>query len=104
MRYRVAAATAYFAVLTWIAHSSDANIPEWIALTVIFALPFAVGFVAGPWALIVPPLAVVLAMPLGYGSGELPIWFVMLFIAFVATPEIIVGWGARWLVTRCAAR
>ena len=48
MRYRVAAATAYFAVLTWIAHSSDANIPEWIALTVIFALPFAVGFIAAP--------------------------------------------------------
>ena len=108
MRYRVAARVAatagYFAVLTAFAHSSDDFIPEWIAFTVIFVMPLAVGFVAGLWGLVVPPAVVVLALPEGYGAGELPIWFVMLFIAFIAVPEIVIGWGARWLVGRYRRR
>ena len=98
MRYRLAATAAYLATLTAVAYSSDGDIPEWIVFFVIFIMPLAVGFLAGLWALAVPPAVVLLASPAGYGSGELPIWFVMLFIALIAVPEIVIGWGARWLV------
>lgn len=89
-------AAAYLAVLTMFAYSSDEVVPGWIAITVIFVLPLVVGFVVGPWGLIVPLLVVLLAAPAGYGSGELPIWFWMVIVAFIATPEIVIGWAARW--------
>ena len=98
MRYPIAGATAYFAVLTAFAYTSDEVVPGWVAITVIFVLPVVAGLIAGLWALIVPPLVVLLALPAGYGSGELPIWFVMAFIAGIAIPGIIIGWGARWAV------
>lgn len=98
MRYRAAGAIAYFAALMALAHGEDRDLPEWIVLAVIFVLPVVVGFVVGLWALIVPPLVVLFAVPAGYGSGELPIWFAMAIVAFIATPEIVIGWGARWAV------
>ena len=104
MRYRLVTAAAYLATLAALAYSSDGDIPEWVVFVVIFVMPLAVGVVAGLWALPVPPVVVLLAVPAGYGSGELPIWFAMLFVAFVAVPEIIIGWGARWLVVRYAGR
>ena len=98
MRYRVAGATAYFAVLIALAHSEDRDLPGWTVLAVIFVLPLAVGFVVGLWGLFVPPLVVLFVVPAGYGSGELPIWFSMAIVAFIATPEIVIGWGAMWAV------
>ena len=103
MRYQLAVAVSYLAVLNVFAHGSRGSVPDWIAFSVIFALPFAIGYIVGLWSLLVPPLAVLMALPLGYGT-VFPIWFVMLFVAFIATPEIVIGWGARWLVRRCVRR
>jgi hypothetical protein len=103
MRYKVAAALVYLATLVWFGYRSD-GVADWVAILIIFAAPFAAGYVAGVWVLLVPPLAVLFVLPAGDGSGELPIWFVMMFTALVAVPEIVVGWAARWLVTRYASR
>src|SRR5215510_9457544 len=99
MRYKLVATLGYFAVLAAFAHSSGVVVPEWLAFAVIFVLPLADGFIGGLWPLFVPPAVVLLALPAGYGSGELLIWFVMLIVAFIAVPEIVIGWGARWLVS-----
>jgi hypothetical protein len=79
-------------------------VADWVAIVVIFVLPFAVGVTAGVWALPVPLLALFLALPAGYGSGELPIWFVMMFTGLVALPVIVAGSIARWLLIWCASR
>jgi hypothetical protein len=52
------------------------------------------------------PVAVLLAVPAGYGGGEaeIPVWFAMMFFALVALPVIVVGSAARWFVTWYAAR
>jgi hypothetical protein len=52
------------------------------------------------------PVAVLFAVPAGYGGGEaeIPIWFAMMFFALVALPVIAVGSAARWFVTWYAAR
>jgi hypothetical protein len=103
MRYRIAAALLYLVTLVWFAYRLD-GVADWVAIVVIFALPFLVGVTAGVWALPVPVLAICLALPAGYGSGEIPIWFVMMFTALVAVPAIVIGWGARWLADRFVIR
>jgi hypothetical protein len=97
MRYRAAVAAAYLAVLTMFAYSSDEVIPEWIAFSVIFGLPLAAGLAAGLWGLFVLPLAVFFSLGAGESSGELPVAFVMMFVALIAAPEIVIGWGVRWV-------
>jgi hypothetical protein len=69
-------------------------------------LPLAASLAAGPWVALALPVAVLLAVPAGYGSGEaeIPIWFAMMFFALVALPVIAVGSAARWFVTWYAAR
>jgi hypothetical protein len=103
MRYRVVAALLYLAALVWFGYRLD-GVADWVAILIIFAAPFAAGFVAGVWGLVVPPFAVLLVLPAGDGSGELPIWFVMMFTALVAAPEIVIGWGVRWLTERFVIR
>src|SRR5262245_6113820 len=105
MRYRLAVAAAYVATLVWFAYSSERAIPDWIAIFVVFVAPFAVGFIVGRvWAALLPFAAVLLALPAGYGGGELPIWVAMMFVGLVATPEIVIGWGARWVADRYVSR
>jgi hypothetical protein len=103
MIYKLTATAGYFAVLTAFAHSSGEGVADWIAFTVIFVVPLMVGVVAGLWGLVVPPVVVLLAIQAGdrVGEGELPLSVVMLFVFFVAVPEIVIGWGARWLASRC---
>ena len=103
MRYKVTAALLYLATLIWFGYRSD-GIADWVALLIIFAAPFAVGYVAGVWGLLIPPLAVLLVLPAGDGGGEVPIWVLMMFAALFAVPEIVVGWGARWLTNRYLLR
>jgi hypothetical protein len=103
MRYRIAAALLYLMTLVWFAHRLD-GVADWLAIVVIFVLPFAVGVTAGLWALPVPLLVFFLALPAGYGSGEIPIWFVMMFVGLIALPAIVIGWGARWLAARYVLR
>jgi len=52
------------------------------------------------------PAAVLIAVPAGYGSGEaeLPIWFGMLFVGFIALLVILFGSIARWLLIWYAGR
>jgi hypothetical protein len=97
MRYRVAVAAAYLALLTMFAYSSDEAMPEWIAFTVVFGVPLVVGLAAGLSGLLALPLAVLVSLGAGEGSGEIPVSFVMMFVAVVAVPEIVIGWGVRWV-------
>jgi len=103
MRYNIAAGLLYLATLVWFGYRLD-GIADWVAIVVIFVAPFLAGFAAGLWALPVPWLALLLALPAGYGSGEVPIWFLMMFCALIALPAIVVGWAARWILTRYAVR
>ena len=103
MRYKMAPALLYFLALVWFTYRLD-GVPGWLAIVVIFVAPFLAGFAAGLWALPVPWLALLLALPAGYGSGEIPIWFVMMFCALIAIPAIVVGWAARWILTRYAVQ
>jgi hypothetical protein len=78
----------------------------WVGYALIFVVPFVAALAAGPWAALALPVAVLIALPAGYGSegAEIPIWFVMMFVSLIAFPVIVVGWAARWLVTRYASR
>src|SRR5207247_2661673 len=104
MRYKLVVALLYLVTLVWFAYHLDGVVPEWLAVVVILLAPFAAGLAAGVWALPVPLLAFLFALPAGYGSGEVPIWFLMMFFALIAVPEILIGWGARWLAARYVIR
>src|SRR5215470_8938214 len=99
--YKLLVAAGYAAILGWFAYH-DVTLPEpaWYALW--FAIPFVAGLLAGPWAALALPVAVLIAVPAGYGSGEaeIQIWVVMIFLGIVAGPAIVVGWAAKWLTTR----
>jgi len=103
MRYKLAAAILYLVTLVWFTYRLD-GVADWVAIVIIFVLPFAAGVTAGVWALPVPLLAFLFALPAGYGSGEIPIWFVMMFVGLIALPVILVGSIARWLVIWYAMR
>src|SRR5262245_50714260 len=100
MRYKMTAAALYFAALVWFAYQLDGFVPEWVAVVLIFVAPVVAGLVAGLWALPVPSVAFLFALPAGDGSGEIPIWFIMMFVALIALPATVIGWGARWLTDR----
>ena len=105
MRYKLGATVAYFLVLVWFAYHDGSPVPDWIGYSVVFVLPFVLGFGAGLWPALALPPAVLLAIPAGYGSGELPVWFGMALMgAAVALPGILLGWVAGWLARRYLAR
>jgi hypothetical protein len=105
MRYRLAVAAGYAAILGWLAHSPD-NLAGWVIFSLLFIVPFVAGFGAGRWAVLALPLAVLLALSAGPGTGEeeIPAWLGMSFVALVALPVIVVGWGARWFETSYLSR
>jgi hypothetical protein len=98
---------AYGLTLLMFAYRAD-NVPDWAAFALLFALPFGASFAAGPRVALALPVAVVLAMPAGYGSGggewQIPVWLGMILVALVGLPLIAVGSAAPWFVTWCAGR
>ena len=84
MRYKLSVAAAYAATLGWLAYYPAPSQSGSLAL----------------------PVAVLIAVPAGYGSdyAEIPIWFVTMFMSLLALPAIVVGWAARWFVTRNSSR
>jgi hypothetical protein len=105
MRYRSAVIAGYAAILVWFAYHPD-NVADWVVWSLIFIAPFVAGLGAGQWAALALPVAVLLALHAGPGTGEeeIPAWLAMSFVALVALPVIVVGWGARWFVTWYARR
>jgi hypothetical protein len=105
MRYKLSVAAVYAATLGWFAHNPD-NLAGWVVFSLLFIAPFVAGFGAGPWAALALPVAVLLALTAGPGTveEEIPAWLGMSFVALVALPVIVVGWGARWFVTWYASR
>jgi hypothetical protein len=105
MRYRLVVALAYVAALAWFAYSSDEVIPDWVAFAAIFVAPFVVGFSVGRlWAVALPAVVVLIAVPAGQGSGEVSPALGMMFVGLIAVPAIVIGWGARWLADRFVIR
>src|SRR5215475_186378 len=97
MRYKIVAASLYLLALVWFAYQLDGVVPDWVAIVLIFVAPLIAGLAAGLWALPVPWLVFLFALPAGEGSGEIPIWLIMMFVALIALPAIVIGWGARWV-------
>ena len=92
-------------MLVWFAYHDGEPVPRLDRLhPIVFVLPFALGFGAGLWPALALPPAVLLAIPAGYGSGDLPVWFGMAFLGAVALPGILLGWVAGWLARRYLAR
>ena len=105
MSYRLVVALAYVTALAWFAYSRGEVIPDWIAFAAIFVAPFAVGFLVGRlWAVALPVLVVLAAIPAGQGSGEVSPVVGMMFAGLVAVPAIVIGWAARWLTDRFVVR
>lgn len=64
-----------------------------------------VGFLVGRlWALALPAIVVLLAIPAGQGSGEVSLAVAMMFVGLFAVPAIVIGWGARWFADRFVLR
>ena len=105
MRYKLAAAAGYAAILGWLAYQT-VNLQDSLALAVWFVMPFLAGLAAGPWAALALPVAVLISVPAGYGTGEaeIPIWFGMMFVGLVAVPVIAVASVVRWLAISYARR
>jgi len=99
MVYKFAVVAGYAAALGWLAYH-DANPPGWVALGIWFVLPLVAGLLAGPWAAVALPVAVLVAVPAGYGTGEalVPIWVAMVIVGVVALPVIVVASFVRWAV------
>ena len=75
---------------------SDAHVSIAAVVAVVAAVHLAVGLLAARWwAVALPVLAVVLAVPAGYpdvSSGEpLPVWFGVLFMLPIAIPAVVAG-------------
>jgi uncharacterized membrane protein YhdT len=105
MRYRLVVPAAYAAILSWLAYT-PINVPDSVGLAIWFGLPFVAGLLAGPWAALALPVAVLISVPAGYGNGEaeIPIWVVMAFVSLVALVVIVVASAIRWLVLRDLGR
>ena len=101
MRYKLVVAAAYASMLSWLAYT-PANVPDSVWLALWFGLPFLAGLLAGPWAALALPVAVLISVPAGYGGGEaeVPIWVVMAFVSLVALVMIVVASAIRWLALR----
>jgi hypothetical protein len=75
---------------------------DWVVLVFLILVHIALGFaVSRPWALPLPLLAIVMALPLGYPSankGEpLPIWLSLSFFAPFGVALVAIGIGLRRL-------
>ena len=75
---------------------------DWVFLGVVVLVHLALGFaVVRRWALLLPLLSVVMALPLGYPSankGEpLPIWLGLLFYVPFGAALVAIGIGLRRL-------
>jgi hypothetical protein len=101
MRYKLFIAAGYAGILGWLAYT-PINVPESVGLAIWFGLPLVAGLLAGPWAALALPVAVLISVPAGYGGGEaeIPIWIVMTFVSLVALVVIVVASAVRWLVLR----
>jgi membrane-bound metal-dependent hydrolase YbcI (DUF457 family) len=110
MRYAgkiaVAAYVAFLAVLVFWALDRQvlygSGTGDWIFLFVVVLLHLLLGFaVVRPWALLLPLLSVVMALPLGYPSankGEpLPTWLGLLFYVPFGVALVAIGIGLRRL-------
>jgi hypothetical protein len=99
MRYKLVVPAAYAAILGWLAYTPT-NVPDSVWLAIWFGLPLVAGLLAGPWAALALPVAVLISVPAGYGGGEaeVPIWVVMAFVSLVALVMIVVASAIRWLV------
>jgi peptidoglycan/LPS O-acetylase OafA/YrhL len=113
MRYRRSIAILAYSVLcaVWVYWDLDQQVffgkptAQFFELGVLAGLHVALGIaVARWWALALPILPIVLALPLGYpeaNRGEpLPIWFGLLLAAPFAVALIAVGVGGARLVAR----
>lgn len=105
MRYKLTVAAGYAALLGCLAYYTG-NLPEAAALVLWFVVPFVAGLLAGPWAALALPAAVLISVPAGYGTGEaeIPVWFGMMFVGVVALPVIAVASIVRWPVIFYAGR
>jgi hypothetical protein len=85
-------AAGYAAILGWFAYHPD-NVPDSVALVLLLVTPLIAGLVAGPWAALALPAAVLVSVPAGYGTGEaeIPVWFGMMFAGLIALPVIAVA-------------
>jgi hypothetical protein len=76
-----------------------------VAIVVVAVVHVGVGFAVGRnWAVLLPLIAVAIAVPLGYPSanrGEpLPIWLALLYFLPFAIALVAIGIGARRLYER----
>ena len=97
MRYKAIAIAGYLAIclaLIYGSASSDRGDIWWLVVVGLLQLTF--GALLGTWwAFLIPMALVPMSMPTGYGSGEIPIWFGVLFLVAFAIPLVIAGVLAR---------
>jgi hypothetical protein len=116
MRYTDKIALAFYVALLvvlvyWILDRQllyGSDFRQWVALVSLAAAHLALGYAIGrAWALPLPLLAVLFALPLGYpaaNKGEpLPIWLGLLFFVPPAIALVAIGIGARRRYERRAA-
>jgi len=95
----------YVVALVWFAYTLEGVVPQWAWIVALYVAPFAAGFLVGRlWAVALPAIVVLLAVPAGQGSGEIPVFVGMFFVALIALPAIVIGWAARLLTDRFVIR
>lgn len=95
---RLLIATGYLvACLLWIygPASSDQTDGIWWLVALGLLQPTFGALVGRWWAVPVPIALVPMSIPAGYGSGELPLWFGVMFLAAFAAPLVLGGVVAR---------
>ena len=95
---RLLIATGYLgACLLWIYGPASSDQSDGILwLVALCLLQPAFGALVGRWWAVPLPIALVpMSIPAGYGSGELPVWFGVMFLAGLAVPLVLGGVVAR---------
>jgi hypothetical protein len=101
---RVGAAIVYVAILVGVVVMADAGISE--ALFVWLAASFCVGWISRyPWSVLLPFLAIPIAVPFGYpdrwtGGDPLLLWSEVLLAAPIQAAIVFAGFGGRRLFER----
>ena len=104
---RAGAVIVYVAILVEVLLMADAGISK--AYLVWEAASLGVGWVSRyPWSVLLPFLAIPIAVPFGYPDGStggdpLPLWSEVLLAASVQAPIVFVGFGGRGLFERFRA-
>ena len=95
---KLLAITTYLAVMAlWIYGVADRGweIPDALVLAALIVAQVVAGAVLRWWALLLPGVAVVVAIPAGvsdaFPSAELPIWFGVMIGGLFAIPLILAG-------------